>query len=673
VEDLVRYVLAPLVALVALAMSCPACNTEDFSCVWTPEERQAWAPPRSTTTSEWADRHRELAPGKSSEPGRWRTDRTPYGRAIMNAMGDRWTEEVVFMKSPQVGGSEFTRNAVGRWIDEDPAPCMIVFPGEQSARENLDERLIPMIKSTPRLLRHMTPRSRDLKSTALTLRTMQIYPAHAGSPQSLATRPCRYVICDEVDKYPPFAGREADPVSLAEARTRTYGHRRKLILVSTPTTKHGLIYSAFSNSPCRLHFSVSCPGCGHPQGLRFEGLRWGEQGDNPKGLGGPCPEDENDRLRLGDELEAGKHPVWYACERCDGVLYERDKIKLLSSGVWVDQEGLEFEPGRSARVAFHVSSLYSPWVSWRRVVVEFRRSRSTPQLMMNFMNNWLGLPYEEEQVKLDADLFEQKMARGGPRGVAPPWTRFIIVAADTGADHAWYTVRAWGDGYRSRLLDWGRVWSLDELKGLLDTSYPVEGDVRPPVVPCLLGIDTGGTGERTDEVYRWSLQDHRIACLKGHARQEAHAPVKANRVTYKPPGDASPYDVQLNLVNVHHYKDVLAFRLRHEVKGVELWQECLQLDDAYCQQMVSEHKVLERQGTKMRLVWRPLAKGVPNHLWDCNVYQCALADMIRLDRFGELKEPEKTVERAQPKQPKRARPKAGLKAPNGRPFLASRR
>ena len=36
------------------------------------------------TVSEWADRHRVLSQRASSEPGRWRTERTPYLREIMD-------------------------------------------------------------------------------------------------------------------------------------------------------------------------------------------------------------------------------------------------------------------------------------------------------------------------------------------------------------------------------------------------------------------------------------------------------------------------------------------------------------------------------------------------------------------------------------------------------------
>ena len=52
--------------------------------------RRAWVrgltPDPQLTVSEWADQHRWLSSRASAEPGRYRTDRTPYMREIMDAL-----------------------------------------------------------------------------------------------------------------------------------------------------------------------------------------------------------------------------------------------------------------------------------------------------------------------------------------------------------------------------------------------------------------------------------------------------------------------------------------------------------------------------------------------------------------------------------------------------------
>lgn len=608
---------------------------------WTDAERRAWAPPEDLTVSEWADRYRVLPVGISSEPGPWRTDRTPYLRAIMDAMGDDTTQEVVVMKTPQVGLSEATRNALGYWIDHDPAPCMIVFPTEPTAKENLSERVVPMLEATPRLRMYLTGGQNDLKASSLTLRSMQVYAAHAASPSSLATRPCRYVVCDETDKYPAFSGKETDPIRLAGHRQTTYAHRKKLIELSTPTTRHGLIFKAFDATAKDHQFSfhVPCPGCGTFQKLLWARFRW-DTGQTAV-AGGPMPEDEVARTTYAMKIRDGVLPTWYSCPHCPRQILAGDRHVMVAQGRWVSATGVVLSDipysQRPSRLAFHISSLYSPWVSWAHVVATFLESRSDHGAMMDFMNGYLGEPFEEELNKLEAGIFEAKANKGHARGVVPVWARYLICGADTGGRDAWYAIRAWGAGYRSRLIDWGHVHSLDELKQKgLNTRFQVEGNARPEMGVDLMVLDSGGTydvmdehASRTDEVYRFSIQDRRIQVVKGTVKGEK--PISPRRITYKPPNGQSPYDVILNLVNVHYYKDVLSARIHEMQQGVEVWQECQGLDDTYCRQMTSEHRILEREGNKVRMVWRPITKGLPNHLWDCTVYGCAGADMVRVD------------------------------------------
>lgn len=40
-------------------------------------------PPEKINVYEWADKHRRLPTESSAEPGKWRTDRTPYLKKIM--------------------------------------------------------------------------------------------------------------------------------------------------------------------------------------------------------------------------------------------------------------------------------------------------------------------------------------------------------------------------------------------------------------------------------------------------------------------------------------------------------------------------------------------------------------------------------------------------------------
>jgi phage terminase large subunit GpA-like protein len=66
--------------------------------------REGLLPDPLLTVSEWSDRHRMLSSKASAEPGRWRTSRTPYLKAIMDCLSPMSAvERIVFMKGAQLG------------------------------------------------------------------------------------------------------------------------------------------------------------------------------------------------------------------------------------------------------------------------------------------------------------------------------------------------------------------------------------------------------------------------------------------------------------------------------------------------------------------------------------------------------------------------------------------
>ena len=77
--------------------------------------REGLTPDPLLTVSEWADKHRVLSSKAASEPGRWRTSRTPYLREIMDCLSPMSPiERVVFMKGAQVGGTELPDSPIHR-------------------------------------------------------------------------------------------------------------------------------------------------------------------------------------------------------------------------------------------------------------------------------------------------------------------------------------------------------------------------------------------------------------------------------------------------------------------------------------------------------------------------------------------------------------------------------
>ena len=230
------------------------------------------------TVSEWADRYRMLSSRAAAEPGRYRTRRTPYMKEIMDALSPGHpAQRIVFMKAAQVGATEAGNCLIGFIIHQAPGPVLAVQPTVELAKRNSRQRIDPLIEESPALRRRVKPaRSRDAGNTMLSKEFAGgiLIMTGANSAVGLRSTPARYIFLDEVDAYPASADEEGDPVSLAEARSLTFAHRRKVFLVSTPTIR-GLsrIEREFEASDQRRFF-VPARTAGTTQWLKFERLRW---------------------------------------------------------------------------------------------------------------------------------------------------------------------------------------------------------------------------------------------------------------------------------------------------------------------------------------------------------------------------------------------------------------
>jgi phage terminase large subunit GpA-like protein len=282
--------------------------------------------------SDWADENRRLTTESAAEPGPWRTDRTPYLRAVMDDLSPTSPiNEVVVAKGVQLGFSESALNVVGCFIDISPCPIMYVMPTIEMATAISQDRVQPMIENSDSLKARVAPqRSRDSTNTIL----VKSFPggrlilSGGNSAASLRSRPVRVLVLDEVDAYPLDVNGEGSPVALAEKRTSTYSDRRKVYKLSTPTTEGQSVIQRELEKTEINRYHVPCPFCGAEQYLKFEQLRW------DKGR----PE-----------------TVVYECEHCNEGIEERYKTRMLAAGSW--RATIPANQRRTTR-GYHISSLY---------------------------------------------------------------------------------------------------------------------------------------------------------------------------------------------------------------------------------------------------------------------------------------------------------------------------
>ena len=135
--------------------------------VWK-ELSNLWQPPPNLQVDQWADSHRKLSSESSAEAGQWRTDRVPFQREIMQVINDPSVEEVVFIKSAQVGATEILLNTIGYYIDQEPSTILCIQPSLSMAQAFSKDRLAPMLRDTPNLKNKVKDaRTRDAENTTM--------------------------------------------------------------------------------------------------------------------------------------------------------------------------------------------------------------------------------------------------------------------------------------------------------------------------------------------------------------------------------------------------------------------------------------------------------------------------------------------------------------------------
>lgn len=475
--------------------------------------------PRSILSgSEWADEYRHVAPGTTPEPGPWRTDRVPYLKEPLDVATDSETETIVMMTSSQVGKSEWLLNVMGYYVDQEPAPQLMIQPTVEAAEAFSKERVDPTFRYSPGLkgkLEEGKDGRGSSRKSATTIRMKHFAGGYiamvgANSPAGLASRPIRILMADEIDRY--GTTKEGEPLKLGIQRTTNF-HNKKICLVSTPTIKGQSNIERWFELSDKRYYHVPCSDCGAFQKLSWSQVKWDKDANG----------------------EHDPETARYECEHCAAEMRGPGRITddLLKLGQWR-------KTAESRIAGFHLSSLYSPWVELRALVAEFveatkKRSREG---LMEFVNLKLGETWEELEDDLDYEhLFTRRReyyAAELPEGV-------LVLTAAVDVQHSYLAaeVVGWGIGRESWGIEYriimgdptqDAVWQqLDEF--LLKQWSFADGSTLGIACTCIDSSD----GHTTMDVYRFTKarEYRRVYAIKGAPgfnRPLVSKPVRNNRV-----------------------------------------------------------------------------------------------------------------------------------------------
>ncbi len=577
-------------------------------------------PPPEMTVSEWADKNRYIQAGATPEPGRWRTDRVPYMKEIMDCLSATSpVQNICIMKGAQVAGSESGNNWVGYIIAINPAPTMLVQPTVEVAKGYSQKRIAPMITACPELKRKIKDaRKRDSGNKTLSKEFPGGYLIITGanSAPALRSNPIQNLFLDEVDAYTDDVDGEGDPVKLAEARTRAFADR-KILKVSTPKIK-GLsrIEKDFLKSDQRKYF-VPCPHCGYMHILEWRNIH--------------IPKDEK-----GKYIPEKTH---MNCPDCGCIIEEHHKTAMLAGGEWraTAKENISIK-----RRGYHLNTLYSPvgFFSWADCAADWIETQKERKQLKVFVNTILGETFEEEEgEELEHETLMKRREQYNceiPEGVLA-----LTAGVDVQDDRLEIEVVGWGLGKES--------WGIEYRKFL---GNPAEDDVWNELDECLLQeficndgqklkitaccIDSGG--HHTKKVYQFTKKRERrkVVSIKGRGGIGVPYTGKYTRNNKE--------KAALFTLGVDEGKENIWYNLKIEFPGAGYCHFPIEIEKGYDEQyfkgLTSEKRVLTHEKGKPVLRWkRKLGSTKRNEPLDLRNYAAAGLEIfkINLERLARLR------------------------------------
>lgn len=398
-------------------------------------------PPDDLTVTQWAERNRRLSSEASAEPGPWRTSRTPYLREPMDAFTDPKVRRIVMVAASQVGKSELELNIIGYIIDEDPGSILFVHPTTIDAKEFSKLRIAPEIRDCPTLRRKVAaPKSRDSGNTLL----QKTYPGGiltmCGSTEAhaLASKPIRYVLGDERDRWATSAGNEGDPWELAMARQTTF-YNAKAVEVSTPTIKNASAIEASYGEGTMERWKSRCPHCAKYHEIQWEHIRY-----------------DYEETVVNRKKVYKVKSVWYTCPGC-GCISDEATMKKAPARWEADNPAAYAQGVRS----FWLNAFVSQWASWASIVLKYLNAIGNTRKLQVVYNTCFGLLWEdrgdledEDSLMGRRDVEAYGLEEGGTPVELPEGVLVLTAGVDTQDNRMEYEVV--GHGH------FGETWGIEK-------------------------------------------------------------------------------------------------------------------------------------------------------------------------------------------------------------------
>lgn len=546
----------------------------------------------------WCENNIYLPTTVGANPSNVNLNLTPYLRSILNSFADEDVREISIIKPAQCGATLLMLMLIFYIIDNEPANAMFVAANKGDAGEMSLERFLPIMTESENLKKHLiTPNTNDITKNSYRLRNMILHFAWATSPTQLASKAKKYLFCDEVDKWKMNLKNEADPISLAMQRLKTYPDS-KAVFASTPTHRFGVINERFENSN-KSYYYCPCPNCNELLDMNFNNIK--------------KPDEYKKATK--DKILKDK-PCYYECEHCKYHIKENEKDYWISTGVWKSSH-----PEVVNHHGYAISGIMSPFNSFSKIMYDFMEAIEdvTKEKLKNFFNSVMG-DFFEENIKY-SEINNTYIDIQLNKNTVPVNTAFLICGVDKQGDRRYYSVYSFNFGYTVNLVDYGVLENDDDL--IVNIYDKVYNDINGKEYKIeYFGYDTGF---QPYPIYDLNREYKNIIPVKGFSRSTVN-----RNYTFK---ELAEYPgVSLLSIATEFYKDIFYDTLISE-KRIKLHNET---DKEFIKQLNSEGKLFDKNNKNYKYGLKAGHKD--NHYLDCAVYAIAVVDTLGYFRKQEYRD-----------------------------------